>query len=160
MKLLTDGDYHNLNEINKSPKKINKKKMSLYFILSLIITTPIAWGLNRVATTIEDANIRDLSTNIKSISTDFQYISSINQSLAQVVEDVKKIEKKVDIDDIDKILIKLNGTLDELIEILKEFPHPENLEKQKEVLKKIEILKSLQIQQQIQQIQSNDKEVK
>ena len=152
MKLLADGDYHNLNEMNKLPKKINKRKMSLYFILSLIITTPIAWGLNRVATTIEEANIRDLSANIKSISTDFQYISSINQSLAQVVEDVNKIEKKVDIDDIDKILIKLNGTLDELIAILKEFPHPE---KQKEVLKKIEILKSLQ---NLQQIQSNNKQ--
>ena len=38
MKLLADGDYHNWNEINKSPKRINKRKMSLYGHFSVLVT--------------------------------------------------------------------------------------------------------------------------
>ena len=144
--LADDTEYHSYKEYDENHRKrknmnINKTKMGLYLMFSLVITTPIAWGLNRVATTIEDANINDLSANIKSISTDFKYIASINQSLAEIVEDVNQIERKFDIDDIDQILIKLNGTLDELIEILKEFPHP-NPNPNKKVFKKIEIISS------------------
>jgi hypothetical protein len=119
-------DKEDPNQIRKYQqyKKNKYKEYALLTCIGLLITIPVTCGLYSISTSLDKANIPGLTETVTQITNDFEYIKSINGDLKTLTKSIQQIQERYDVDEIDRLLIKMNIALDELIKLLELFPHP------------------------------------
>ena len=122
--LLFDKEDPNQMRKYQQYKKQKYKEYGLWACIGLLITIPVTCGLYSISTSLDKANIPDLTSTVTQITDDFEYIKSINGDLKTLTQSIQQIQERYDIDEIDRLLIKMNIALDELIKLLELFPHP------------------------------------